>query len=52
MQSPDLRRRLGDAARAFVLAHATCDRMAAQTAAVYEELLQGKLESEPSRPAG
>jgi len=47
MQSPDLRRRLGDAARAFVLAHATCDRMAAQTAAVYEELLQGKPESEP-----
>jgi glycosyltransferase involved in cell wall biosynthesis len=47
IESPDLRRRLGDAARAFVLAHATCDRMAAQTAAVYEELLQGKLVSEP-----
>jgi glycosyltransferase involved in cell wall biosynthesis len=40
IESPDLRRRLGAAARAFVLDHASCDRMAAQTAAVYEELLQ------------
>lgn len=47
IESPDLRRRRGAAARAFVLAHATCDRMAAQTAAVYEELLQGKFN--PSR---
>ena len=53
IESPDLRRRLGAAARAFVLDHASCDKMAAQTAAVYEELLQGKLESEPRpiRPA-
>ena len=47
IESPELRLRLGAAAREFVLAHATCDRMAAQTVAVYEELLQGKLVSEP-----
>ena len=40
IESPELRLRLGAAAREFVLAHATCDRMAAQTVAVYEELLQ------------
>ena len=47
LESEDLRRRLGQAAREFVLAQATCDRMAAKTAAVYEELLQGELSSEP-----
>jgi len=47
IDSPELRRRLGAAAREFVLAHATCDRMAAQTVAVYEELLQA---SEPRAP--
>ncbi|MGH9785288.1 MAG: glycosyltransferase family 4 protein [Terriglobia bacterium] len=52
LESEPRRRLLGQAARAFVLDHATCDRMAAQTAAVYEELLQGKPVSEPSRPAG
>jgi glycosyltransferase involved in cell wall biosynthesis len=39
LDSPELRRRLGAAAREFVLGCATCDRMAAQTVAVYEELL-------------
>jgi glycosyltransferase involved in cell wall biosynthesis len=39
VDSQELRHRLGTAARDFVLAHATCDRMAAQTVAVYEELL-------------
>jgi len=39
IDSQALRHRLGLAAREFVLAHATCDRMAAQTVAVYEELL-------------
>ena len=39
IDSQALRHRLGGAAREFVLAHATCDRMAAQTVAVYEELL-------------
>ena len=51
LESEDLRRLLGQAAREFVLAEATCDRMAAKTAAVYEELLQGKPSSEP-RPHG
>ena len=50
IDSPELRHRLGAAARKFVLAHATCDRMAAQTVAVYEELLQGKFASEPRAP--
>ena len=50
IDSPELRHRLGAAAREFVLAHATCDRMAAQTVAVYEELLQGKFASEPRAP--
>lgn len=40
IESTELRQRFGTAARAFVLAHATYDRMAAQTVAVYEELLQ------------
>jgi glycosyltransferase involved in cell wall biosynthesis len=47
LESEERRRLLGQAAREFVLENATCDRMAAQTAAVYEELLQGKPESEP-----
>jgi glycosyltransferase involved in cell wall biosynthesis len=47
IDSQELRCRLGVAGREFVLAHATCDRMAAQTVAVYEELLQGKPASEP-----
>ena len=38
--SPPLRQRLGAAARAFVLEHATEDRMVAQTIALYEELLE------------
>jgi glycosyltransferase involved in cell wall biosynthesis len=46
--SPELRQRLGAAARDFVLAHATCDRMAAQTVAVYEELLQHGVSSSAS----
>ena len=41
LDSPALRRRLAAAGREFVLAHATSAIMAAQTAAVYEELLQG-----------
>ena len=53
LESEDLRRRLGAAAREFVLAEATCDRMAAKTAAVYEELLREKTASQPrSRSAG
>jgi glycosyltransferase involved in cell wall biosynthesis len=38
--SPPLRQRLGAAGRAFVLGHATDDRMVAQTIAIYAELLE------------
>ncbi len=44
IDSKELRQRLGAAGREFVLAHATCDRMAAQTVALYEELLQQRTE--------
>ena len=53
LESEDRRRLLGLAAREFVMAQATCDRMAAKTAAVYEELLREKTASQPrSRSAG
>jgi glycosyltransferase involved in cell wall biosynthesis len=45
VESPELRRQLGSAAREFVLAHATCDRMTTQTIAVYEELLRHRVSS-------
>ena len=44
MGSPQTRRRMGTAAREFVFAHATSDRMVAQTVLLYQELLQGSRE--------
>ena len=44
IDSTELRQRLGAAGREFVLSHATCDRMAAQTVALYEELLRHRTE--------
>lgn len=40
LDSQDLRQHFGSAGRQFVLAHATCEIMAAQTAAVYRELFR------------
>jgi glycosyltransferase involved in cell wall biosynthesis len=52
VQSKELRERLGSAGRKFVLANATCDRMAAQTVAIYEELLREKRLSQPLASVG
>jgi hypothetical protein len=41
MGSPDLRRQMAVAARQFVTAHATSDKMVAQTVVLYQKLLQG-----------
>ena len=43
--NPGMRRRLAEAGRKFVLAHATSDRMVAQTVGIYEELLKGSRRS-------
>ena len=45
MGVPQLRRRMGEAARRFVLAHASSDKMVAQTVVLYRELLQGSTET-------
>ena len=47
MGSPQTRRRMGTAAREFVLARASSDRMVAQTVLLYQGLLQGSRESRP-----